>query len=105
MHLGHSLLTSRRDKNKVYDFIYQKFKSRLTLTKANTSSHVGCLTLKQSVFASIPIYYMANILFSKNLFSQAHSNYQDLLVARGTERATKQAHPLQIMGDNLQAKN
>jgi hypothetical protein len=57
------------------------------------------------VFASIPIYYMANILFSKNLFSQAHSNYQDLLVARGTERATKQAHPLQIMGDNLQAKN
>jgi len=70
MHLGHPLLISHRDKNKVYDFIYQKFRSRLTLTKANTLSHAGRLTLIQSVFASIPIYYMANILFSKNFLAK-----------------------------------
>jgi len=70
MHLGHPLIISHRDKNKTYDFIYQKFKTRLTLTKANTLNHAGRLTLIQSVFASIPIYYMANILFSKKFLAK-----------------------------------
>jgi len=82
MHLGHPLLVSHTNKNKVYDSIYRKFKTRLTLTKENSLSHVGHLTSIQFVFASIPIYYMANILFS--IFSQAHNNHKDLLVARGT---------------------
>jgi len=69
MHLGHPLLITHRDKDKAYDFIYQKFKSRLTLTKANTLNHAGRLTLIQSVFASIPIYYMANILFIKKFLA------------------------------------
>jgi hypothetical protein len=38
MHLGHLLLISHRDKSKAYDFIYNKFKTKLTLTKANTQS-------------------------------------------------------------------
>lgn len=67
MHLGHPLLITRKDKSKAYDFIYQKFKLRLTIIRANTLNHAGWLTLIQSVFASIPIYYMANILF--------HSSY------------------------------
>lgn len=70
MHLGHPLLINHRDKSKAYDFIYQKFKSRLTITKANTLNHAGRLTLIQSVFASIPIYYMANILFSKHFLAK-----------------------------------
>ena len=73
MHLGHPLLITHRDKSKAYDFIYQKFKSRLTLTKANTLNHAGRLTLIQSVFASIPIYYMANILFTKKFLARITS--------------------------------
>jgi len=70
MHLGHPLLISHRDKSKAYNFIYQKFKSRLTLTKANLLNHAGRLTLIQSVFASIPIYYMNNMLFSKKFLAK-----------------------------------
>jgi len=73
MHLGHPLLITHRDKSKAYDFIYQKFKSRLTLTKANTLNHAGRLTLIQSIFASIPIYYMANILFTKKFLARITS--------------------------------
>lgn len=70
MHLGHPLLISHRDKSKAYDFIYQKFKTRLTLTKANNLNHAGRLTLIQSVFSSIPIYYMANVLFCKKFIAK-----------------------------------
>ena len=70
MHLGHPLLISHRDKSKAYEFIYNKFKTKLTLTKANTLNHAGRLTLIQSVFASIPIYYMGNILFTKKFLAK-----------------------------------
>jgi hypothetical protein len=70
MHLGHPLLISHRDKSKAYDFIYSKFKTKLTLTKANTLNHAGRLVLIQSVFASIPIYYMSNILFTKKFIAK-----------------------------------
>ena len=70
MHLGHPLLISHRDKSKAYEFIHQKFKSRLTMLKANILNHAGRLALIQSVFASIPIYYMATILFSKNFLAK-----------------------------------
>ena len=70
MHLDHPLLISHRDKTKAYEFIYNKFKTKLTLTKANTLNHAGRLTLIQSVFASNPIYYMANILFTKKFLAK-----------------------------------
>jgi hypothetical protein len=45
----------------------------LSKTKANTLSHAGRLTLIQLVFASISIYYMANILFSKKFLAKLSS--------------------------------
>ena len=89
MHLGHPLLISHRDKNKAYDFIYQKFKTRLTLTKANTLNHAGRLTLIQSVFASIPIYYMANILFSKKFLAKLTSVIRNFWWQGVQKRTTK----------------
>ena len=70
MHLAHPSLISHRDKSKAYDFIYNKFKTKLTLTRANTLSHAGRLTLIESVFASIPIYYMSNMLFTKKFLAK-----------------------------------
>ena len=61
------------DKNEAYSFIYQKLKSRLTLAKANSLNHARRLTLIQSIFASIPIYHMANILFNKNFLAKITS--------------------------------
>jgi hypothetical protein len=70
MQLGPPLLISHRNKSKAYEFIYSKFKTRLTLTKANALNHAGRVTLIQSVFASIPIYYMGNILFTKKALAK-----------------------------------
>ena len=38
--------------------------------KANLLSHAACLELIRSVFSAIPVYYMANILFTKKLITK-----------------------------------
>lgn len=94
MHLGHPLIISHKYRSKAYEFIYNKFRSQLTLTKVNTLNHAGRLTLIQSVFASVPIYYMASILFYENFVSQNHSNSSHFLVARHSEGLGQKAHPI-----------
>jgi hypothetical protein len=46
--------------------VLDKFKSKLSTYKADKLSHAARLELIKSVFSSIPVYYMSNILFSKN---------------------------------------
>ena len=67
VHLGHPLILPSKDRSAAYAFIYDKFKSKLSTYKANHLSHAARLTLIKSVFASIPVYYMSNILFSKKI--------------------------------------
>lgn len=69
-HLGHPILLGSKNRKAAYHFIVDKFKSKLTVYKANSLSHAGRLALIKSVFASIPIYYMSTMLFSKKLISK-----------------------------------
>jgi hypothetical protein len=59
----------------------QKFKNKLTTYKANSLSHAARVELINSVFASIPVYYMSNIIFSKN-YCQDHCYHSNFLVDR-----------------------
>jgi hypothetical protein len=70
IHLGHPLLLPSKDRSVAYNFVYDKFKQKLTAYKANRLSHAARLTLIKSVFASIPVYYMSNILFSKKFLTK-----------------------------------
>ncbi|CAN6173732.1 unnamed protein product [Urochloa humidicola] len=70
IHLGHPLIINQQDRLQAYDFIYDKFRNKLTTLKANKLNHAGRLAYIQSVFASIPIYYMAHVLFSKKLLAK-----------------------------------
>ncbi|CAN6177724.1 unnamed protein product [Urochloa humidicola] len=70
IHLGHPLIINQNDRIKAYDFIHQKFKIKLTTIKANKLNHAGRLAYIQSVFASIPIYYMAHVLLKKKLLAK-----------------------------------
>lgn len=70
MNLGHHLILPLKDRSATYDFIADKFCAKLTCYKANKLSHAARLTLINSVFASIPIYYMANILFSRKVIAK-----------------------------------
>jgi hypothetical protein len=70
VHLGHPLLLPAKDRSAAYAFIYDKFRSKLSAYKANRLSHAARLTLIKSVFSSIPVYYMSNILFSKKFLTK-----------------------------------
>jgi hypothetical protein len=70
VHLGHPLILPSKDRSAAYAFIYNKFKSKLSTYKANQLSHAARLTLIKSVFSSIPVYYMSNILFSKKFLAK-----------------------------------
>jgi hypothetical protein len=68
--LGHPLILPAKDRSRAYNFVYDKFKSKLSAYKANRLSHAARLTLIKSVFSSIPVYYMSNILFSKKFLTK-----------------------------------
>jgi hypothetical protein len=69
-HLGHPLILPSKDRSAAYAFVYDKFKSKLCTYKANRLSHAARLTLIKSVFSSIPVYYMSNLLFSKKFLAK-----------------------------------
>ena len=63
IHLGHPLILPGKDRTIAYNFVLDKFKPKLTTYKADKLSHAAKLELIKSIFSSIPIYYMSNILF------------------------------------------
>jgi len=104
MHLGHSLLITHRDKSKAYEFIYQEFKSRLTMLKASTVNHCW-----ETCFNSISFCFHTHLLHGyhpvlQEFFSKDYNNHTNILVARNSEGGLQETYPLQIMGCNLQTK-
>ncbi|WVZ83225.1 hypothetical protein U9M48_030394 [Paspalum notatum var. saurae] len=72
-HLGHPLLFSYKDRAAAYNFILNNFYAKISYLKANKLNHAGRLIYLRSVLASIPIYYMANILFPANFMHKIDS--------------------------------
>jgi hypothetical protein len=70
IHLGHPLILPAKDRASAYNFVLDKFRSKLSTYKADKLSHAARLELIKSVFASIPVYYMSNILFSKKFITK-----------------------------------
>ncbi|GJN40477.1 hypothetical protein PR202_gb29692 [Eleusine coracana subsp. coracana] len=73
IHLGHPLILAQSARTQAYTFIIQKFRAKLTTIKANRLNRAGRLAYINSVFASIPIYYMANILFSRKFLRKLNA--------------------------------
>lgn len=69
-HLGHPLIMPAKNRAQVYNFVLDQLKSKLNGYKANKLSHAARLVLIKSVFASLPVYYMSNILFSKKTLAK-----------------------------------
>jgi hypothetical protein len=70
IHLGHPLIIPGKDRNAAYNFVLDKFKFKLSTYKADHLSHAARLELIKSVFSSIPVYYMSNILFTKKFITK-----------------------------------
>jgi hypothetical protein len=66
-------LQRTKDRASAYNFVFEKFRSKLSTYKADKLSHAARLELIKSVFASIPVYYMSNILFSKKFIAKLTS--------------------------------
>ena len=69
-HLGHPLILPANNRLAAYNFVLDKFLHKLPSYKANMLSHAARLELIRSVFSAIPVYYMANILFSKKFIAK-----------------------------------
>jgi hypothetical protein len=72
IYLGHPLIIPRKDRTIAYNFVFDKLKSKLSAYKADKFSHAARLELIKSVFSSIPVYYMPNIIFT-NKFITKHT--------------------------------
>jgi len=94
-HLEHPIIFSHNDRNRAYNFIYGKFKGKLTTARANKLNHAGRLTYIQSVLSSIPIYYMSMVLFSKSFLQKS----QLLLGIFGGLVSKKTTRPIQSPSD------
>jgi hypothetical protein len=70
IHLGHPLILPGKNRTTAYNFVVDIFKSKLTTYKADKLSHAARLELIKSVFSSIPVYYMSNILFTKKFIAK-----------------------------------
>jgi hypothetical protein len=70
IHLGHPLVLRAKNRSEAYEFILHKFKNKLSTYKANSLSHAARVELINSVFSSIPVYYMSNIIFSKKFIAK-----------------------------------
>jgi hypothetical protein len=86
MHLGHPMIFSHRDKNKARAFIFNKYFAKFGTLKANKLNHAGRLQYIKSVLASIPIYYMSTVLFSKTFIEKINTIIRRFLVDRCTGR-------------------
>ena len=73
IHLGHPLILPAKNRTSAYNFVLDKFKSKLSTYKADKLSHAACLKLIKLVFSSIPVYYMSNILFTKKFVAKLTS--------------------------------
>lgn len=69
-HLGHPLILPTKNRTVPYNFVLDKFMAKLPGYKANMLSHVVRLELIRSVFSTIPVYYMYNILFTKKFIAK-----------------------------------
>jgi hypothetical protein len=69
-HLGHPLILPPKNRSEAYNFVLDKFRTKLSTYKANSLSHAARLELINSVFSSIPVYYMSNIIFSNKFLAK-----------------------------------
>lgn len=76
-HLGHPLIMPSRNRSHAYNFVLDKFISKFNGYKANKLSHAARLVLIKSVFASLLIYYISNILFSKKILAKMNAIIHD----------------------------
>lgn len=73
IHLGHPLIIAHKQRSKAYEIILSKFRAKLTTVKANKLNHARRLAYINSVLNSIPIHYMANILFTKKFIAKINA--------------------------------
>ncbi|KAJ1284947.1 hypothetical protein BS78_03G244300 [Paspalum vaginatum] len=88
------------NRNAAYNFLINKFRTKLTCLKVDTLSHAGRLVYINSVLASIPIYYMTNILLPKDLLEKITAIIRNFCW-KGQQNEGKKIYLLQRMGGHL----
>jgi hypothetical protein len=69
-HLGYPLILPPKNRSEAYSFILENFKSKLLTYKANYLSHATRVELINSIFSSISVNYMSNIIFSRKVLAK-----------------------------------
>jgi hypothetical protein len=81
IHLGHPLIIPGKDRTMAYNFVFDKFKSKLSTYKANKLSHAARLEQIKSVFSSIQLHVKYSL--HQEIHIQAYCHHPKFLVDGG----------------------
>jgi hypothetical protein len=103
-HLGYPLILPPKNRSEAYSFILENFKSKLLTYKAKYLSHATRVELINSIFSSISVNYMSNIIFSRKVLAKITRTIRNFWWTRVNSESASKNSLLNSLEKHMHAK-